>query len=83
MSFSKGDKCMVTCGDRTVEGVVVLMSENQISGFIEFEAMLGGPDGFHLGKMPIMARTSTDAARGIYHSIIDDTEVTIKKVHRQ
>ena len=82
MTFSNGDKCMVTCGDRTVEAVVTLMSENQISGFIEFEAMLGGPEGFHVGKMPIMARNSIDAARGIYHSIIDGTEITISKLPR-
>jgi len=75
MTFSNGDECLVTCGDRTVDGVVILMSENQISGFIEFEAMLGG----HVGKMPIFARTSTDAARGIYHSVIDGTEVILSR----
>jgi hypothetical protein len=75
MSFSKGDQCRVTCGDRTVDAVVVLISDNQISAFIEFDAMLGG----HVGKMPIIANTSTDAARGIYHSIIDGTEVTLSK----
>ena len=75
MTFSSGDECLVTCGDRTVEGRVLMMSENQISGFIEFEAMLGG----HVGKMPIMARTSTDAARGIYFSIIDETEVVLSR----
>jgi hypothetical protein len=79
MTFSSGDKCLVTCGDRTVEGVVTMISENQISAFIEFEAMLGGPEGFHVGQMPVMAWTSTDAARGLYHSIIDGTEVTIRK----
>jgi hypothetical protein len=76
MTFSNGDKCWVTCGERTVEGVVMMISDNQISGFIQFDAMLGG----HVGKMPIMAWTSTDAARGLYHSIIDpDVEVTLKK----
>ena len=80
MTFSNGDKCLVTCGDRTIEGIVRVISENQISAFIEFDAMLGGPDTFHVGQMPIMAETSTDAARGIYRSIMDGTEVTIRRV---
>jgi hypothetical protein len=75
MTFSSGDKCQVTCAGRTVDGVIIMISENQISAFIEFEAMLGG----HVGTMPIIARTSTDAARGIYHSIIDGTEVILSR----
>lgn len=75
MTFSSGDQCLIWCGDRTVDGVVVMMSDNQISGFIQFEALLGG----HAGAMPIMAETSTDAARGIYHSIVDGTKVVLSR----
>jgi len=75
MTFASGDECMVTCGDRTVVARIIIMSENQISGFIEYEAILNG----HAGSMPIMAQTSTDAARGIYRSIIDGTQVTLSR----
>jgi hypothetical protein len=75
MTFSSGDECIVTCGDRTVDGLVVLISDNQISAFIQFEAILNG----HVGSMPIFAQTSTDAARGIYHSIVDGTEVVLSR----
>jgi hypothetical protein len=75
MTFSSGDECIVTCGERTVDGLVVIISENQISAVIEFEAMLGG----HVGMMPVFAQTSTDAARGIYRSIIDGTVVVLSR----
>ena len=76
MTFASGDKCMVTCGDRTVEGIVTIISPNQMSAFIEFEALLGFG---HAGAMPILADTSSDAARGIYRSIIDGTEVILSR----
>lgn len=75
MSFSNGDKCLVICDGRTVPGEVEMMSANQISAFIKFEAILAG----HAGTMPIMARASTDAARGIYRSIINGAEVVLRK----
>ena len=72
---NKGDPIEITCGDRVVDGVMGIISENCISAIIYFDAMLDG----HVGAMPLMAETSTDAARGIYRSLITGTEVMIRK----
>lgn len=71
MKYSKGDAIEVTCNGRTVDGIVVLASPNSQSLFIAFDAMFGG----HVGMMPVTMR---DANSG--YSIIDDTEITIRKV---
>lgn len=68
--YAKDDDIEVTCEGRTVEGKVILASPNSISLMIGFEAVFGG----HLGMMPITMR---DANNG--YSIIDGTEVTIRK----
>jgi hypothetical protein len=70
-----GDECLVTCGDRTVDGQIVMISDNQISAFIQFEAIFGG----HVGLMPVMAESAADAARGVYRSIVNGTEVTLSR----
>ena len=69
--YTKGDAIEITCGDRTVEGVVLIGSPNNVSLMIGFEALLHG----HAGMMPIFLHDD-----GVYRSIIDGTEVTLKKV---
>jgi hypothetical protein len=70
MKYVKGDPIDVTCDGRTVEGVVFLASANSLSLMIGFEAIFNG----HVGMMAV---TMTDANHG--YSIIDGTEVTIRK----
>jgi len=74
VSYVKGDTIEVTCQGRTVDGVVVLASTNSLSLMISFDAMFGG----HVGMMPVTMR---DDSNGF--SIIDGTEVTIRKKVRQ
>jgi hypothetical protein len=72
MTYRKGDAILVTVGDRTVEGEVLMISENQVSALIGFDAMIGT----HAGMMPV---TRWDAARNAYRSIIDGTEVILRR----
>lgn len=72
VQFSKGDPAIVTCGDRTIRAEVVMISPNQVSVLIQFDAVLGG----HIGMMPAMRH---DKDLGIYRSIIDGTEFTMRK----
>jgi len=76
MMYSKGDAILIACEDRTIEGEVLMISENQVSALISFDAMIGT----HAGMMPV---TRWDAARNAYRSIIDGTEVTIRKKAQQ
>lgn len=71
--FVKGDVIEVSCDGRTVDGVVVVMSPNQVSAVIEFEAIFGK----HCGAMPILLHDD-----GTYRSLIDGTEVTLAKKER-
>lgn len=64
----KGDNVLIGCDDRTVEGVILLASENQKSLMLGFEAILAG----HVGKMPVLMDTS-----GVYRSLINWTAVTV------
>jgi hypothetical protein len=52
---------------RTVEGTVMMASDNGRSLFLAFEAMLGG----HVGMMPVLLED------GVYRSIITGEAVTI------
>lgn len=74
MKFAKGDRIEIDYNGRTVDGAVTLASPNGLSLMIEFEAMLGG----HVGKMPV---SMIDATNG--YSILDGTEITIRKRVRQ
>ncbi|MBT1509362.1 hypothetical protein KIP88_02510 [Bradyrhizobium sp. SRL28] len=74
MKYAKGDNIEVTCEGRTADGVVIMASENGLSLMIGFDAMFGG----HLGMMPVTMR---DGVSG--YSIIDGTEIVLKKVARQ
>lgn len=70
--FKNGDKILVSCEGRTLQGEMVMISDNQVSVMIAFDGALGG----HVGMMPAM-RHNKDA--GIYRSIIDGTEITFEK----
>jgi hypothetical protein len=73
MKLEKDDAIVVTCGDRTVPAKVEMISSNQVSILISFDALLGG----HSGIMPA---TRWDMARNAYRSIIDGTEIIVKKL---
>lgn len=68
--YAKGEAIEVTCEGRTVEGVVIFASANGLSLMIGFEAMFGG----HAGMMPVTMDSATNG-----HSIIDGTEIIIRK----
>ena len=73
MPFATNDPCVIHHLEDTLRGTIKLISENQLSAFIQFEGMING----HIGGMPIMARSAENAAFGIYHSIVDGTEVKL------
>lgn len=68
--FTKDDAINVTCEGRTIDGVVLIASPNNVSLMIGFEAMLNG----HVGMMPIFLHDD-----GVYRSIVDGTAVSIRK----
>ena len=69
--YTNGDQIEVTCDGRTVEGVVLIASPNNVSLAIGFEAIFAG----HVGMMPIFRHDD-----GVYRSIIDGkTEVFLQK----
>lgn len=69
-----GQAIRITYCGRTVDGVVILASDNADSLMLAFEAVLGAPDGgAFLGTMPVLR----DAA-GVYRDLLFDHEVTIE-----
>jgi hypothetical protein len=72
--FAKDDAVEITCDGRTVEGKVIFASSNGLSLMLGFDALLNG----HAGMMPVTMRDSISG-----FSIIDGTEVVIKRVTRQ
>jgi hypothetical protein len=70
-AFKTNDLVWIGCDDRTVEGVVILASENAKSLMLGFEAILDG----HVGMMPVLL---TD---GVYRSIV--TGEAIALAHRK
>lgn len=68
--MKKGDKIWITCEKQRVKGWIILVSPNQVSLMIGFEAMLSG----HVGMMPIL-RNEED---GIYRALFNDAEVKIE-----
>ena len=75
MTMRKGDAIEIEHDHRKVQGEIVMISENQVSLMIKFDAMIGG----HAGMMPA---TRHDKERHIYRSIIDGTEVMIRERQR-
>jgi len=72
MKLEKDDAVLVTCGGRTVPAKVEMISSNQVSILISFDGMLGG----NAGMMPAQR---WDTERNVYRSIIDGSEITVKK----
>lgn len=66
-----GDRVRINCEGRTVDGVIVLASDNERSLFLTFEALLDG----HLGAMPVLLDE-----HGVYRSIINNVAVEIERV---
>ena len=62
-----GDLVWIGCDDRTVEGWIMLASDNEQSLMLGFEAILDG----HVGMMPV----SLEA--GVYRSIITGQAVAV------
>ena len=69
MGLKENDAIVIRCGERVVEGVVLLASSNGESLMIGFEALLNG----HAGMMPLSRQPD-----GSYRSIIDGTVVRVE-----
>jgi hypothetical protein len=69
MKFEKGDKVLVTYEGRTVRGVIELVSANQRSLAVSFEAIVGG----HVGMMPLYKEDDASP----YRSIVTSVAVTV------
>lgn len=67
--FKRGDFVEITAGDKTVDGMVTLASENGKSLMVMFDAMLDG----HVGVMPI----SVDASGFV--ALFTGTPVTLRR----
>jgi hypothetical protein len=74
VAFETGDEIRIMCDGRAVDGVIELVSKNEISMLVHFGTMLHG----HVGTMPILRGED-----GIYRSIIDGVEVHIRKRHKK
>jgi hypothetical protein len=72
MTFNNGDNVLMTCGERTVEATILMISKNQVSAMLAFDAMIHG----HAGLMPVIRH---DQQRDAYRSIIDGTEITLRE----
>jgi hypothetical protein len=70
MPLKDGDRVSLTCEGRRVAAQVVMVSPNQKSLAVEFEAILAG----HVGMMPLMR----DGDSGPYHSFINGVEVIVE-----
>ncbi len=71
--FKDGDSIYVTAknGGQTVAGKILMITPNQVSALLEFVGMLGN----HAGYMAVQRH---DANLGVYRSIIDGTEITMR-----
>lgn len=71
--WQKGDRVVITYGDRTVDGEVTLASPNSVSLMLSFEALLGG----HAGMMPVLLDDD-----GVYKSLIEWKPVILRRLGR-
>lgn len=69
MTFKTGDRVKITCEGRTVDGVILLASENGKSLALSFEAILAG----HVGMMPVSRADDGDR----YRTLIGHVAVAI------
>jgi hypothetical protein len=65
--MKSGDRVWIGCDDRTVEGTVLLASENGNSLMLGFEAVLSG----HVGMMPVLLEN------GVYRSVVSGAVVAV------
>lgn len=72
MTYMSGDEILIAFEGKTIPGTVVMISTNQVSAMIKFDAVIND----HVGLMPVQRH---DLAKGIYRSIINGTEVTFQK----
>ena len=70
MRFNKGDGVIIDCDGRTLDGEIVMASENNFALMVRFEAILAG----HVEMMPVF-HVNGD----IYRSVSDGTTVTIRR----
>jgi len=66
-----GDWVTLEYGNQRVEAEILLISENQRSMMLQFEAILGG----YVGAMPILQDED-----GVYRDLFKNEEVRIKRV---
>jgi hypothetical protein len=69
--FNDGDEIFVTSNGKTLPGRIMLITTNQVSAMLEFDGMIGS----HAGYMGV---TLHGKELGIYTSIIDGTQVTMR-----
>jgi hypothetical protein len=72
--FQRGDAIRITCDGRTVDGVVMLASDNGRSVVISFEALLLG----HLGMMPVVQEND-----GSFSALISGAPVAIELIKEE
>jgi hypothetical protein len=70
MTLKRGDFVWLTCGERTVEAMVLLRSMNGRSLMLGFDAMLDG----HLGMMPVL-----QGEDGVYRALVTQKVIEIKE----
>jgi hypothetical protein len=69
--FKNFDEIFLTCNGKTVPARIDLITPNQVAAMVSFEGMLAG----HISYMGV---TRLDKELGIYTSIIDGTQVTMR-----
>lgn len=69
-----GDRVRVTFGGRKLDAVVVIASKNGQALAIEFDGLLGGPNGFYVGMMPLLWRD------GAFHDLGNQGIATLEDV---
>lgn len=73
-AYRNGDQVLISSsGSRPVVGTIHMISPNQVSALIVFEGMLGN----HAGMLAVMRH---DRANGIYRSIVDGMEITMRVI---
>lgn len=70
MRFNKGDGIIIDCDGRTLDGEIMMASENNFALMIKFEAILAG----HVQMMPVF-----HVEGDVYRSVVDSTMVTIRR----
>lgn len=73
-SFTRGAFVRITCGQRTIDGMVLLASENGRSLMLGFDGALRLPSGgVCIGSVPVLM---DDA--GVYRDLVEGTELKVE-----